>query len=206
MIKHLVEVLKQLAFGSTGRQASSLNCDDHSNNLLGSDVNQISQAINFPAHLGLSENYKELIQDRLNDKGGRLLTSYPSDDMTDDDTCVDRNILSQQLLWASRRDENSSIKRNLENEVIKMLELNIKYHDAPYPFDALRVLYSKRKDWENAARVLDEEFLFYQTEWGKKEFALGEDGEYAPKYPQETISKYINDWERKRERVRKYGF
>ena len=83
---------------------------------------------------------------------------YPEDTRSDESAIVDRNVLSRELLWASRRDENKAIRVKIEDEAARLLEINMRVCDAVavhFPSDHLRILYSKRKDWENAARVID---------------------------------------------------
>ena len=116
------------------------------------------------------------------------MNGYPSDESFTEETIVDRNLLARELLWASRREENTHISVNLEDEAARLLEININQDEDPqYACDTLRIFYSKRKDWHNAARVVDRAI----------ETGSGQD--------------YWNDemqagWEKKRERIRKQGF
>jgi hypothetical protein len=90
----------------------------------------------------------------------------------------------------SRRDENKAIRVKIEDEAARLLEINMRVCDAVsihFPSEHLRILYSKRKDWENAARVMDTELQLAQTQdyWDEKRQA---------------------EWEKNRERIRKQGF
>lgn len=147
--------------------------------------------VQFPEYLGLSSEYKNLIVERILKSGGNPLTrGYPSDTSNDQTDFVARNLLARELLWASRRDENEAIRINVEDEAAKLLELNLRLADVPhshFPSENLRILYSKRKDWQNAARVMDVEFQLASSEqwWAEERQA---------------------DWEKKRARISKNGY
>ena len=142
----------------------------------------------FPQHLGLSQEYEDLVLQRIIRIGpGRLMSGYPADEDSDESTIVDRNVLAKELLWASRRDENASVSVNLGDEAARLLEINLKQDDDPsFACDTLRILYSKRKDWANAARVMD-----CALEKGKVQHYWTEDLQA--------------EWEKKRARISKHG-
>ena len=74
----------------------------------------------FPQHLGLSQEYQDLVFQRIIRIGpGRLMSGYPADEDSDESTIVDRNVLAKELLWASRRDGNASVSVNLEDEAAR---------------------------------------------------------------------------------------
>ena len=122
---------------------------------------------------------------------------YPEDARPDLSAIVDRNVLSRELLWASRRDENKAIRVKIEDEAARLLEINMRMCDAVtihFPSDHLRILYSKRKDWENAARVMDTERQLMDSELQRA---------HTQDYSDERRQA---DWEKNRERIRKQGY
>jgi hypothetical protein len=154
----------------------------------------------FPDHLGLSEEYKDLILQRIDRPGpGALMNGYPTDECSDGDTYVDRNLLARELLWASRRDENASISISLGDEAARLLEINVQqaddvssdiidaYSRVAFPCDTLRIFYSKRKDWANAARVMD---------------TMLEKGKSSPHWNEDSEA----DWENKRAKIKNQGY
>jgi len=147
--------------------------------------------VKFPEYIGLSSEYKSLILGRIFKVGGNPLTrGYPSDTSNDETDFVARNLIARELLWASRRDENRAIHINIEDESARLLEINLRLSDgshAHFPTENLRILYSKRKDWQNAARVMDAEFALASNErwWDEQRQA---------------------DWEKNRARISKNGY
>ncbi|MCL0031675.1 hypothetical protein M1N55_06570 [Dehalococcoidia bacterium] len=131
----------------------------------------------------ISDNVKKLVFQRVKQTKGNSFPNdyYPVDEKNDIDTFVDRNVIGDGLLWASRQDENSSAKSEIENEAIRLFEINLQmvfseldkkikdegenfsidqnkeWHLMGYDFPAekLRIVYSKRKDWVNCLRIVD---------------------------------------------------
>jgi hypothetical protein len=147
--------------------------------------------VQFPEYLGLSSEYKNLILERILKTGHNPLTrGYPRDTSNDETDFVARNLLAREMLWASRRDDNEAIRNNIEDEAAKLLELNLRLADlahSHFPSEHLRILYSKRKDWQNAARVMDVEFQLGSSD-------------------QMWVEERQPDWEKKRARVSKNGY
>jgi hypothetical protein len=147
--------------------------------------------VQFPEYLGLSSEYKNLILERILKTGHNPLTrGYPRDTSNDETDFVARNLLARDMLWTSRRDDNEAIRNNIEDEAAKLLELNLRLADlahSHFPSEHLRILYSKRKDWQNAARVMDVEFQLGSSD-------------------QMWVEERQPDWEKKRARVSKNGY
>ena len=174
-------------------QVQTANKDANGPERVITDPQRTSEASNviFPVDIGISEEYQKLILERATKSGGgSLREGYPEDTRPDLSAIVDRNVLSRELLWASRRDENKAIRVKIEDEAARLLEINMRVCDAVtihFPSDHLRILYSKRKDWENAARVMDTELQLAHTQdyWDDERQAV---------------------WEKNRARIRKQGY
>jgi len=176
------------------------NKDANGQERVSTDPQRTSEASNviFPAGLGISEEYQKLIIKRAAKGGGGVLREgYPEGARPDLSAIVDRNVLSRELLWASRRDENKAIRVKIEDEAARLLEINMRMCDAVtihFPSDHLRILYSKRKDWENAARVMDTEQQLMDSELQRT---------HTQDYSNERRQA---EWEKNRERIRKQGY
>ena len=188
--------------------------DANDQELVSTDPRRTSEAINciFPADIGISDEYQKLILERATKGGGGVLREgYPEDARPDLSAIVDRNVLSRELLWASRRDENKAIRVKIEDEAARLLEINMRMCDAVhihFPSDHLRILYSKRKDWENAARVMDTE-----RELLDSALQLPRDQDYQDERRQAAWDEWEKnrerrqaEWEKNRERIRKQGY
>ena len=181
-------------------QLQTSNKDANGQEPVSTDPQRTSEASNviFPVDLGISEEYQKLILERAAKGGGGVLREgYPEDSRPDLSAIVDRNVLSRELLWASRRDENKAIRVKIEDEAARLLEINMRMCDAVtihFPSDHLRILYSKRKDWENAARVMDTERQLMDSELQRA---------HTQDYSDERRQ---TDWEKNRERIRRQGY